>query len=47
VSLAAIEDILLSMSQMATDFPEIQEAVLSPVLLNEEGAMVTDLRITI
>lgn len=47
VKLAAIEDILLSMSQMATDFPEIREAVLSPVLVDSEGAMVTDLRITI
>jgi len=47
VNLAAIEDILLSMSQMATDFPEIQEAVLSPVLVDSEGALVTDLRITI
>lgn len=47
VSLAAIEDILLSMSQMATDFPEIQEAELSPVLLDAEGAFVIDLRLTI
>ncbi len=47
VSLAAIEDILLSMSQMATDFPEIQEAELDPVLVDKEGAFVTDLRLTI
>jgi len=47
VSLAAIEDILLSMSQMATDFPEIQEAELNPILVDTEGAMVTDLRLTI
>lgn len=47
VNLTAIEDILLSMSQMATDFPEIREAVLSPVLVDAEGAMVTDLRITV
>jgi acetyltransferase len=47
VNLTAIEDILLSMSQMATDFPVIQEAVLSPVLVNADGALVSDLRLTI
>ncbi|BDQ38402.1 acyl-CoA synthetase [Pseudodesulfovibrio nedwellii] len=47
VNLAAIEDILLSMSQMATDFPEIQEVELNPILVDAEGALVTDLRLTI
>jgi acetyltransferase len=47
VNLTAIEDILLSMSQMAADFPGIQEAVLSPVLVDAHGAMVSDLRLTI
>lgn len=47
VNLASIEDILLSMSQMATDFPEIQEAELNPILVDTEGALVTDLRLTI
>ena len=47
VSLTAIEDILLSLSQMATDFPEIREAELNPVLVDEEGALVSDLRLTI
>nr|WP_321260734.1 acetate--CoA ligase family protein [uncultured Pseudodesulfovibrio sp.] len=47
VNLAAIEDILLSMSQMATDFPEIREAELNPILVDAEGALVTDLRLTI
>ncbi len=47
VDLAAIEDIILSMSQMASDFPDIQEVKLDPVLVNAEGAMVTDLRLTI
>ncbi|QJB56439.1 acetate--CoA ligase [Pseudodesulfovibrio sp. zrk46] len=47
VDLAAIEDILLSMSQMASDFPDIQEAELNPILVNAEGALVTDLRLTI
>lgn len=47
VNLAAIEDILLSMSQMATDFPDIREAELNPVLVDTEGALVTDLRLTV
>ncbi len=47
VNLAALEDILLSLSQMATDFPEIQEAELNPVLVDPDGALVADLRLTI
>ena len=35
------------MSQMATDFPDIREAELNPVLVDTEGALVTDLRLTI
>jgi acetyltransferase len=47
VNLAAIEDILLSMSQMATDFPEIREAELNPILVDAQGAFVADLRVTV
>ncbi|MBI9080546.1 MAG: acetate--CoA ligase family protein [Pseudodesulfovibrio sp.] len=47
VNLASIEDILLSISQMATDFPEIQEAELNPILVDADGALVADLRLTI
>jgi len=47
VNVASIEDILLSISQMATDFPEIQEAELNPILVDADGALVTDLRLTI
>ena len=47
INLTAIEDILLSMSQMATDFPEIQEMELDPVLVDEKEAMVTDIRLTV
>ena len=47
VDLASIEDILLSMSQMASDFPDIQEAELNPILVDADGALVTDLRLTI
>jgi len=33
------------MSQLALDFPEIQEAECNPVLVNEDGAQVADIRI--
>ncbi|WP_147819205.1 acetate--CoA ligase family protein [Salidesulfovibrio onnuriiensis] len=47
VDFGAIEDILLTVSQMAVDFPEIREAELNPILLSENGALVTDLRLTV
>ena len=47
MNLAALEDILLSLSQMAMDFPEILEAQLDPVLVNQDGALVADVRLTI
>lgn len=47
VKFTAIEDILLIMSQLALDFPEIQEAECNPVLVNENGAVVADMRITL
>lgn len=47
VDFGAIEDILLTVSQMAVDFPEIREAELNPILLSEDGALVTDLRLTV
>ncbi|WP_243544051.1 acetate--CoA ligase family protein [Pseudodesulfovibrio tunisiensis] len=46
-NVGAVEDIILSMSQMAVDFPEIREAELNPVLVDEKDALVTDLRLTI
>lgn len=45
VDLKAIEDILLIMSQIATDFPQISEAEFNPVMVNENGATVVDARI--
>ncbi len=45
VKFTAIEDILLIMSQLALDFPEIQEAECNPVLVNGEGALVGDIRL--
>ena len=47
VNLASVEDIILSVSQMATDFPEIQEAEFGPILVDAQGAMLADLRLTI
>lgn len=43
----AVEDILLTMSQMAQDFPEIYEAEFNPILVNSEQAIVADVRMTL
>ena len=47
VNFQAIEDILLTMSELALDFPEIYEAEFNPVLVNAEKAIVADVRITL
>jgi acetyltransferase len=47
VNFQAIEDILLTMSELALDFPDIQEAEFNPVLVNDEKAVVADVRITL
>jgi len=47
VDFKAIEDILLTMSQFAIDFPEVAEAEFNPVLVSEKGAMVADVRVTL
>jgi acetate---CoA ligase (ADP-forming) len=47
VNFQAIEDILLTMSELALDFPEIYEAEFNPVLVNAEQAIVADVRITL
>ena len=47
IDLGAVEDILLTISQMASDFPQIQEAEFGPILVGDEGAFVTDLRLTV
>jgi acetate---CoA ligase (ADP-forming) len=41
----AVEDILLTMSQMAMDFPEISEAEFNPVLVNDKEALIADARV--
>ncbi len=47
VDFKAIEDVLLTMSQLAMDFPEIMEAEFNPVLVNPDGAVVADVRVTV
>ncbi len=47
VNLTAIEDLLLAMSALATDFPEIAEAEFNPVLVNADRAWVADVRLVL
>ncbi|WP_018125898.1 acetate--CoA ligase family protein [Desulfovibrio oxyclinae] len=45
--LKALEDIVLTMSQFANDFPEVLEAELDPVIAGPEGALVTGIRVVL
>ncbi len=47
VNFKAIEDIILTMSRLALDFPEVYEAEFNPVLVNHERAVVADVRMTL
>lgn len=47
VDLGAIEDLLLMISQMATDLPQIQEAEFNPVMAGPDGAVVANMRMTV
>jgi acetyltransferase len=47
INFEAIENIILTMSQLALDFPEIYEAEFNPVLVNNERAIVADVRLTL
>jgi len=47
VDLKAIEDILLTVSQLAVDFPRISEADFNPVLAGPGGALVADARLSL
>ncbi|NJB68464.1 acetyltransferase [Desulfobaculum xiamenense] len=47
VDFKAIEDILLTMSQLALDFPDIYEAEFNPILVSHDGATVADVRVTL
>ncbi|MFP4657233.1 MAG: acetate--CoA ligase family protein, partial [Desulfonatronovibrionaceae bacterium] len=47
VNFGALETILLKMSALAMDFPEIYEAEFNPVLVNSKEGIVADVRITL
>jgi acetyltransferase len=47
VNFAALEEIILVMSQLAMDLPQVWEAEFNPVLINHERAMVADVRMTL
>ncbi|GFK95054.1 hypothetical protein NNJEOMEG_02907 [Fundidesulfovibrio magnetotacticus] len=44
-NIEALEDLAIRLSQLALDFPEIYEADLSPVLVNNERAVIADARL--
>ncbi|BCS90000.1 acetate--CoA ligase family protein [Pseudodesulfovibrio sediminis] len=47
VNFTALQDIILAMSQLALDHPQILEAEFNPVLVNHERALVADVRMTL
>nr|WP_235956836.1 acetate--CoA ligase [Fundidesulfovibrio magnetotacticus] len=47
VDFRAIEDVLLTLSQIAVDFPEITECDFNPVMAHPGGALVVDARFTL
>jgi acetyltransferase len=47
VNFEALEDIVLSMSQLAMDLPQVVEAEFNPVLVGPERALVADVRMTL
>lgn len=47
VDFRAIEDIIMTMSQLALDFPDIYEADFNPVLVGEHGALIADCRFSL
>ncbi|SDN31794.1 acetyltransferase [Desulfonauticus submarinus] len=47
VNFKAIEDIILIMSQLSLDLPEVFEAEFNPVLVNDKEALVADVRLII
>lgn len=47
VDLRALEDVLLRVSQLAGDFPEIEELDLNPLLASDTGAVAVDARIVL
>ena len=46
-NLKVLEETLVKFSQMVTDFPEIKEIDINPLIVNERGAVAVDARIVI
>ncbi len=44
INMEQLEEIILKMSQFSMDYPEISEAEFNPVLINDEQAWVSDVR---
>lgn len=47
VNLGALAEVLLALSALAQDFPQVYEAEFNPVLVNHERALVADMRMTL
>ncbi len=47
VNFDALENIIMTMSQLAIDLPQVWEAEFNPVLVNHERAIVADVRMTL
>jgi acyl-CoA synthetase (NDP forming) len=47
VSIAALEDVLLRVSRLADDLPEVAELDLNPIIAKAEGCLAADARIRI
>ena len=47
VDFGALQDVLLRVSQLACDFPDIQELDLNPLLVSDAGAVAVDARIVL
>ncbi|BDQ38776.1 acyl-CoA synthetase [Pseudodesulfovibrio nedwellii] len=47
VNFTALEEIIMVMSRLAIDLPEVWEAEFNPVLVNHERAIVADVRMTL
>lgn len=46
-NMTALEDLLLRISEMACDLPEIRELEINPLIVDEQGALAVDTRIVV
>lgn len=47
INFEALEDVLLKVSQLAVDFPELTEADFNPLMINNERAFAADVRLAL